>query len=97
MLAPSKSQDFHGRLEFQVNRQPLLLHINGVCMEALQKAAYRVRFRVRHEKMKVTSSPDLDLEAVDVAKELLEEMKSDSPTGTDKLKQIILIVVQIYL
>lgn len=81
MLSPPKPQDSHERLKLQVNRQPLLPRINGVCLEALQKAAYTVPFRIRYEKIKVISSPDLDAADVD---ELLEEMKIDGPTGTDE-------------
>lgn len=47
---------------------------------------YEVRFRIRNAKGKVlgTTKPDDDLEPVDVADELLEEMMMGGPTRIDE-------------
>ena len=72
--------------EPQINSQPVLLRINEECLEALKKADYKVWFGVRNAKVKVfrSAKPDDDLDPIDAANELLEEMTIDGPTGADK-------------
>lgn len=68
-------------VETQVNCQSFLLRINRECLEALKKVNYKVRFVVRNTKVKVfcSSKADNDLNPVDPANKLLEEINIDAP------------------
>lgn len=48
--------------------------MNGECLDALEKANYKVRFRISNAKVKVFRSANLhvDLGLVDAADDLLE-------------------------
>lgn len=59
--------------EYLANTQPLLFHINGECLETLEKTDYKMRFGVGNAKLEdfhpVKSDDDLD--PVEAASEML--------------------------
>lgn len=55
-----------------MNSQPFLVHINGKCLEELEKADYEMHFGVRDTKVKLfrSAKPDDDFDPIDAANDL---------------------------